>query len=222
MEVSRRKFLRLNAGIAGSALLLGGSLKALADTCQLTPEQAKGPFYPGESKFTSDQDLTTVPGQRQRAKGQVIYVKGLVKNLNCEPIVNANVEIWQACESGRYNHRSDPNEAPLDPNFQYWAEAFTNEKGEYLFKTILPGAYPADTDWTRPPHIHYRISALGYRELITQMYFKGQALNDKDLILQDIPEGERDSVIVEFAPSPEGFEPGSLMGTFDITLIGVR
>ena len=54
------------------------------------------------------------------------------------------------------------------------------------------------------------------------MYFKGDALNDKDLILQDIPAGERDSVIVEFKPSPADLEPGSLVGGFEITLRSVR
>src|SRR2546430_3692171 len=53
------------------------------------------------------------------------------------------VEIWQASASGRYTHPDDRNNAaPLDPNFQGWGKAVTDQEGHYLFKTILPGQYP--------------------------------------------------------------------------------
>ena len=35
----------------------------------------------------------------------------------------------------------------------------------------------------RPPHIHFKVSKRGYIELITQMYFPGHHLNEKDLLL---------------------------------------
>lgn len=218
----RRQFLKLGAGAAGIFALSSPITKALAASCGLTPPQTSGPFYPGESLFHADSDLTSIPGHSARAQGQIIYVRGKVVDQYCKPVQGANVEIWQACASGKYNNQKDSNPAPLDPHFKYWAEAFTDANGEYYFKTIIPGAYPADTDWTRPPHIHFKVSCLGYKELVTQMYFKGNALNDHDLILQQIPARQRDSVVVDFQPSPMGFEPGSLTGSFDITLRSIR
>jgi protocatechuate 3,4-dioxygenase beta subunit len=219
----RRQFLKLGAGATGLLALSNPITKAFASSCGLTPPQTSGPFYPGENQFHADHDLTLIPGHPTTALGQMIYVKGKVVDPHCNPIQGANVEIWQACASGRYNHPNDPNTGvPIDPNFKYWAETSTDEKGEYVFKTIIPGAYPADADWTRPPHIHFKVSYLGYRELITQMYFKGQSLNDQDLILRQIPSSERASVIVDFHSSPIGFAPGSLTGNFDITLRSVR
>jgi protocatechuate 3,4-dioxygenase beta subunit len=106
----------------------------------------------------------------------------------------------------------------MDPDFRYWGETFTDADGAYWFKTIIPGAYPAGEGWTRPPHIHFRVARLGFAELITQMYFKGNGWNDADLILQAIPAHERDSVIVDFSPGALGVPEG----TFDITLKGVR
>lgn len=218
-KMTRRNFLSTKAPmLIGSLLAAPMAANALAETCGLTPAQTAGPFYPGEANFDQNTDLTQVPGRPQRAEGQVIYVRGRVLDASCAPIANANVEIWQACASGKYNSRRDPNPAPLDPNFRYWAETFTDENGEYAFKTVIPGAYPAADGWVRPPHIHVKAAKLGFRDLITQMYFKGHALNDKDLILQDIPGSQRASVIVEFTPSPLDLEPGSQMGTFDITL----
>jgi protocatechuate 3,4-dioxygenase, beta subunit len=222
-NVDRRNFLKVGMGASAGTLLMAGILpRALAASCGLTPPQTPGPFYPGEENFSAENDLTRMPGRPDRALGQVIYLKGKVVDQNCEPVPGANVEIWQAAASGRYNHGRDPNPAPLDPNFRYWGETFTGEKGEYFFKTILPGAYPADRDWTRPPHIHVRVARLGYRELVTQMYFAGDPLNDKDLILQALPPEERARVVVSFRPAGEGHEPGSLSGEFDLVLRSVR
>ncbi len=72
-------------------------------------------------------------------------MRGIVQDLSCRPVAGVNVEIWQACASGRYNNERDPNPAPLDPNFRYWGETFTDAAGAYEFKTILPGAYPPQT-----------------------------------------------------------------------------
>lgn len=225
-KLSRRKLLGLGLGsasaLASTSIVSGGISKAFAAACGLTPPQTPGPFYPGEDKFTENTDLTQVPGKLLRAKGQIIYVRGQVLDQHCRPVAGATVEIWQACTSGRYNNPKDTNPAELDPGFRYWGEAITDQNGEYVFKSIIPGAYPADTNWTRPPHIHYKISKLGYHELVTQLYFKGNQYNDTDLILQKVPSNLRDSVIVDFQPAPADFEPGALMGRFNITLESVR
>jgi len=221
-KINRRDFLKFAPTLGAVGIGLGLGTKSLANVCINTPAQTAGPFYPGEREFSSLTDLTQLEGHSERAEGQIIYIKGRVLDAQCQPLTNANVEIWQACATGKYNNPRDPNPAPLDEHFRYWAETFTNDKGEYFFKSILPGAYPADTDWTRPPHIHFRISKLGYSELITQMYFKGDQLNDSDLILKQIPQTERNSVIIEFTPSENGLEEKSLTGNFDITLQKVR
>jgi protocatechuate 3,4-dioxygenase beta subunit len=218
MSVDRRRFLSLGLGTAAGALALGKIPSALASVCGVTPPQTSGPFYPGEQHFQPENDLTRVPGRPGRALGQVIYVRGTVQDQNCQPVAGANVELWQACASGKYNHRSDPNPAALDPNFRYWGEADTDAEGAYLFKTIIPGAYPANASWDRPPHLHFRITKRGYWELVTQMYFEGHPLNGRDLILQELSTEEQSRVVVRFTAAPAGFEPGALMGEFSITL----
>jgi len=203
-DLKRRKFLQWGLGSVGGALILKNA--SAASVCSQTAEQAKGPFYPGENNINPVNDLTRVDGRSRAAQGQVIYVQGIVRDLSCTPIEGVNVDIWQACASGKYNHAGDPNPAPLDPDFRYWGETFSNAAGEYSFKTILPGAYPASDAWDRPPHIHFRIAKLGYKELITQMYFEGEPLNDKDLILRQVPERMRDNVIVDFTTGTGNFD----------------
>ena len=219
---NRRQFLKYGAGTAGALVFASRMSKAMAASCGLTPAQTPGPFYPGENLFHQDSDLTQVAGSAARPLGQVIYVKGRILDSACNAIQGATVEIWQACASGRYNNPNDTNPAALDPNFKYWGETSTDQNGEYAFKSIRPGAYPADTNWIRPPHIHFKVSRLGYHELITQMYFKGQPLNDIAQILLAVPASERDQVIVDFQNSPADLEPDSLLGIFDITLTSVR
>jgi protocatechuate 3,4-dioxygenase beta subunit len=216
-NLKRRHFLQWGAAGIGAALM---SWKAgAANLCAQTPPQTAGPFYPGAAEFTANNDLTAVPGATAAALGQVIHIEGVVRDVQCKPIPGASVEIWQACASGRYNNDNDPNTAALDPNFKYWGETITAKDGSYSFKSILPGAYPADTDWDRPPHIHFKVAKRRYHDLITQMYFKGQPLNDLDKILAHVPAQLRSDVIVDFQPQPG--DPTSLLGTFNITMLGV-
>ena len=57
----------------------------------------------------------------------------------------------------------------------------SNEKGEYNFDTILPGSYKVSKDLTRTPHIHFRVKNK-LKQLTTQMYFKENEMNKKDLL----------------------------------------
>lgn len=218
--MNRRHLLK--SGLLSSAALL--SLPSLAQAqgfCgrgEKTPRQAKGPFYPVVDQVDTDADLIFVNGSKTQAKGKVVIIEGMLRDQACQPVPGALVEIWQACESGRYDHPSDPNTAPVDPEFQYWGKAVTNVAGIYRFRTIIPGAYPADTDWMRPPHIHFKVSKLGYSELITQMYFKGEEYNAKDLILQNLSKEDQGKVVVEFTKREELPHP---VGVFDIQIVKI-
>jgi protocatechuate 3,4-dioxygenase beta subunit len=216
--LSRRQLFGWGSFVAG-VLTANSAIGQILDACGLTPPQTEGPFYPVVNQADKDTDLTQVRGKTGRAKGQVIYIQGQVVDEHCGPVPNALVEIWQACWSGRYHHPGDTSGNVLDPNFQYWGRASTDAQGNYQFKTIIPGAYKADTNWWRPPHIHYKVHALGYHDLTTQMYFAGNQYNDADLILQNVPAAERDRVIVDFAAA-EGpqFDANSQLGRFDIAL----
>ncbi len=213
MKESKRKFLKMGLG----AMALGVSSKAVAICGAATAKQPSGPFYPENDQADKDNDLTWVKGSTKRAEGEVIIIKGVVQDLNCQPIMGALVEIWQACHTGKYNHSGDPNNAELDENFQYWGKAITNSKGEYDFTTIMPGAYPASANWTRPSHIHCRIQRRGFEELTTQIYFKGSDHLEDDNLYLSIPVNQRDTVVVDLKENTEGVRAGD----FDITLTEV-
>lgn len=192
--MNRRSLLKNLAAFSGLATL--APLSKAASTCAAkTPQQTQGPFYPVQDQVDKDADLTQVKGSGKAAVGRIIYIQGRVSDLNCQPVADTYVEIWQACATGKYNHPGDPNPQPLDPNFQYWGIVRTDAKGEYKFKTIYPGAYPADETWMRPPHVHFKVHKWGYRETITQLYFEGEQYNEKDLILQQLSEPQQVLVV---------------------------
>lgn len=213
--MDRRQFFGSTLSIVGGVVAASAAApKSLASLCGITPRQTEGPFYPVKDQPDKDSDLTYVNGKSAQALGERIIVQGVVNDQNCNPVSGVLVEIWQACASGRYNHPQDTNPAPLDPNFQYWGKAITNSKGEYSFKTIIPGQYPADVDWVRPPHIHFKLAKLGYHELITQMYFEGHQLNSKDRILQDLSASAQKQVTIPLITGKQG----ERSARFDITI----
>jgi len=188
---SRRNFI---VGIIGAVPI---SAMAGSIVSRVTPSEIEGPFYPVYPQKDKDFDLTRVEGQGDMAKGKTIYIKGTIRDANGSPIEDASVDIWQANAAGRYRHPHDRNPAPLDPGFQGWAIVQSGSHGQFNFKSIMPGAYPASDSWTRPPHIHFKVSKIGYAELTTQMYFPGQPLNEKDRLLQRKSESERKLMIAQ-------------------------
>ena len=207
-DVTRRWFLRGSIGAAATV----ASAPLLAAT---TPRQSEGPFYPVREQRDTDADLARVEGHAERAAGELIEVSGRVLDEDGNPVADALVDVWQANANGRYAHERDRNPAPLDENFQGWGKLQTDAEGRYRFRTIKPGPYPVRPDWSRPPHIHFKVARRGYHELTTQMYFAGDPLNDTDLLLQSLPEPGQRMLIVDFRAAPGG---EAKQGVFDIVL----
>ena len=207
---SRRSFLK--AGLIGGASAAFSGLASAAQQLRPTPDEVPGPFYPIFPQKDKDFDLTRIEGKSGEAKGAVITIEGRVLDTEGKPVEDASVELWQANAVGRYRHPHDPNMAPLDPNFQGWAIVASGKEGQFRFKTVLPGPYPASEAWMRPPHIHFKITKLGYVELITQMYFPGEQLNGSDLLLIRKSKAEQELMIASL------LEEGPLRYGYNIIL----
>lgn len=193
------------------------ALAATARAAEPTPAQTEGPFFPIHDQPDKDADMTRIAGHEQRAKGEVVVVRGRVLDQDGAPVAGAVVDVWQANASGRYAHERDPNPAPLDPDFQGWAKLVTDDDGRWSVRTIVPGAYPVQDGWSRPPHIHVKVARRGFHELTTQMYFAGNPLNDADRLLQSVPEAQRAMLVVDFAPEPGSADP-TPVGHFDLVV----
>tara|TARA_A100001015_G_C14735709_1_gene611655 strand:+ start:100 stop:696 length:597 start_codon:yes stop_codon:yes gene_type:complete len=164
-------------------LLLNASfinqIKATSNNCKNTPSQSTGPFYKKPSKIFKN-DMTN----NGKAIGKRIKVYGKVLDNKCKPINNAVLDIWQANSFGKYNHNADLSDSRKDKDFYGYMRLLTDKKGEYSFYTILPGSYKVSKDLTRTPHIHFKITS-HKKQLTTQMYFKGNDMNDKDFLFKN-------------------------------------
>jgi len=190
-EQNRRKFLT-NLGLTVGAGILSTSFsipkpKEEIDECKNTPILDIGPYAVMQYRNQADHDidLTQMKGRKGIAKGQHIIVFGKVTDKDCNPLKSAIVEIWSANHFGRYKHEFD-NKGEIDPNFQGWGQAITNENGEFRFKTVYPGLYG-----NRARHIHFKISRRDFHELTTQLFFDGGERNDKDFILNYLTHEEQ-------------------------------
>ena len=84
--------------------------------------------------------------------GRGYVLTGRVVDSRCRAIRRARVELWLANPDGQYDdaHR---------------ATVFSGPRGGYRFESNRPPSYSG-----RPPHIHLRITARGFRTLVTQHY----------------------------------------------------
>jgi len=92
-----------------------------------TLSEVTGPVFGHDAVKPGDNDLT-----HQHAGepiGERIYVSGRVLDENGRPVTNTLVELWQANAAGRYPHKNDNHDAPLDPNFSGAGRVVTEDAG---------------------------------------------------------------------------------------------
>ena len=126
----------------------------LATPCKPTQPDIEGPFYK--------------PGAPERSSvGQGYVLSGVVRSFkDCLPIENAKIELWLTGPDGKYDD-------------EHRASVYTDSSGMYAFESNFPTHYGG-----RPPHIHIRVSAQGFRPLVTQHYpEQGTSRYSFDIIL---------------------------------------
>jgi protocatechuate 3,4-dioxygenase beta subunit len=101
--------------------------------------QLNAPVYGAEQLGPLDNDLTKNAVMNGDPLGERIIVTGRVMDEDGRPVRNTLVEVWQANAAGRYVHKVDQHDAPLDPNFLGAGRCMTDNEGRYRFKTIKPG-----------------------------------------------------------------------------------
>jgi catechol 1,2-dioxygenase len=122
--------------------------------CKPTQPDMLGPFYEPGAP------VRTSVGSGYVLSGAVVAAQ------ECKPIPNAHIEFWLANPMGDYDdaHR---------------ATVLAGKRGEYRLESNVPVSYGS-----RPPHIHVRVRAPGFEELVTQHYpERGQRKANFDLVL---------------------------------------
>lgn len=190
----------------------------------VTPQslsELTGPVF-GDTEFhPSDSDLT-----KQHAGepiGERIIVSGRVLDEDERPVRGALIELWQANAAGRYHHKIDQHDAPLDPNFSGAGRLLTDDSGYYRFVTIKPGSYPwrNHANAWRPAHIHFSIFGAGLlTRLVTQMYFPGDPLLPYDPIYNCVPDEQAKQRMISSFDLENTVPETALAYHYDVVLRG--
>ena len=201
--------------------LLRGPKQPLLPIRQALAEM-NAPVYGADDLGPLDHDLTRNAIKNGEPLGERIIVTGRVSDEDGRPVRHTLVEIWQANAAGRYVHKGDQHNAPLDPNFLGAGRCLTDAEGRYKFLSIKPGAYPWGNHpnaW-RPNHIHLSLFGQYFASrLVTQMYFPGDPLLPFDPMYMGAPEKSRELMVSKF--SLDVTEPDFALGyVFDIVLRG--
>ena len=125
-----------------------------------------GPFYRPGAPMRSN----LIPAG---SKGEVLELSGTVFQKDAKtPIENVLIEAWQCDANENYDNTSDA--------YLFRGAVKSDKKGNYSFKTIVPVPYKTSATSWRPAHIHLRVSSPNHQDLITQIYFKGDAHLSED------------------------------------------
>jgi protocatechuate 3,4-dioxygenase beta subunit len=186
-----------------------------------TLTEITGPSFERETVDSKACDLT-----RQHSGepvGERIIVSGRALDENARPVPHTLVEIWQANAAGRYLHKVDQHDAPLDPNFTGCGHVLTDGEGRYRFVTIRPGAYPwrnHHNAW-RPAHIHFSVFGPAFAtRLVTQMYFPGDPLLPSDPIFNCTADEKARQRLISLFDWESTIPEQALGYRFDIILSG--
>lgn len=194
--MNRKDFI-LHSTLTAIGLSAFGSVIKLTDgkyagDCETTND-ILGPFYRPSAPIRSDLTYEGLVGTRVKLKGK-IYASDCISTLN-----GAMVEVWHCNTEGEYDNESN--------DFKQRGRVVTNAQGEYSFTTIFPGKY-LNGKLYRPAHIHYRVTAESSKDLVSQIYFKGDPNIENDpwaskekaemRILQIIPEDRSGNLVVNF------------------------
>ncbi len=142
-----------------------------------TPRTIEGPLYiagaPLEKGSARLDDGTET--------GEVLIMEGQVRDMEGRPVAGAIVDVWHANTKGGYSF-FDPSQSKYNLRRRIEADG----EGRYRFRSILPSGYACPPEGqtqalldalgrhgNRPAHIHFFVSAPGYRKLTTQINIDG-------------------------------------------------
>lgn len=161
-----------------------------------TPSSVLGPFH-----VRGAPNLPVGGDMKGDNEGAPTIVGGRVLSTDGTPIEGAVLEIWQTAENGLYSGQDDSQ-----PDYNFYSCMTTGADGRYLFSTVRPAPYTVPEDgpvgellratgrhpW-RPSHLHFIVTANGYRSLVTEVFPSDDPYLDEDAVF-----GVREKLIMEY------------------------
>jgi protocatechuate 3,4-dioxygenase beta subunit len=158
----------------------------LADRPGVTPSTLSGPFYRADAPR-----LPLGANLCRNGMGDPLTVTGRVTAPDGRGIGGAEVEVWHADASGRYENQDPDNQPEHNLRGRLTADA----EGRFHFATIRPRGYSLPDDGPvgqlarrlglsldRPAHIHFAVTAPGHGRLVTAIFDGSDPAIDRDAL----------------------------------------
>lgn len=138
----------------------------------ITPSQTVGPFFKDGLEWQQGNRLFA-----DAAPGRHVRLRGTLTDHQDRPVADALLEFWQPDAAGRFGARRDGASAGF-------GRVQTDSDGNYAISTIVPGQVSSAAGTAQAPHILVLVFARGLlRQLVTRVYFEGEAANPSDAVL---------------------------------------
>jgi hydroxyquinol 1,2-dioxygenase len=193
-------------------------------TAGATESTVLGPFHVVKSPRRELGDTIDLVGT-----GAPCVVSGRVLSADGLPLAGAELDVWQASDQGFY----DVQQPDVQPRGNGRGLFTADQDGAFWFRTVVPSHYPIPTDGPvgtllnatkrhpyRPAHIHFIVTAPGYRVLTTHIFVAGSPYIESDAVF-----AVKKSLIAEFTltDDPEkmagyGFDRPFCIADFNIVL----
>lgn len=189
--------------------VLGVSMMVDAINNQFPPAATEttvfGPFYVPPPSFPTGADIS---GPLQ---GAPLFISGSVRTSGGAPVADATIDIWHADADGFY----DVQQQQTQPGLAARGRFRSAEDGGFSLWTVRPTSYPIPDDGPvgdllrlqgrhpfRPEHVHFMITAPGFRKLVTHLFAAGDPYLDSDVVF-----GVKPSLIRPILHHPAGRAP---------------
>ena len=170
-----------------------------------TPRTIEGPLYVAGAPLSKGEARLDDCSE----EGEVLFMDGQVRDVNGKPVAGAIVDVWHANPLGGYSFFD-----PSQPKYNLRRRIETDAEGRYRFRTVLPSGYACPPEGPtqklldrlgrhgrRPAHIHFFVTAPGYRKLTTQVNIDGD-----EYLHDDFAFATRDGLIPEIRRSADPAE----------------
>jgi catechol 1,2-dioxygenase len=169
--------------LTGAAAAVAGTVTTAhaAPSCRVSNGDILGPFFLPGSAGNANASIALA---KTTEAGDHVVITGRVLAPDCKtPIAGAMVDVWQCNAKGAYDI-AHPDEKIAPANYNLRGQTKTNDKGEFVLKTVMPGRYnippglpglEKQAGQLRPAHIHLTVVHPIFVPLTTQLYFKGDS-----------------------------------------------
>ena len=138
-----------------------------------TVSRELGPFYRTGSPYRAKLTPPFEPGT-------VLVVTGRVWSFETKrPLPKTVLDLWQVD-----NQTADYSAGNGD--FKNRARLVTDENGAFEFETVHPIPYAPSPNFWRSPHIHFIAAAPKHKQLVSEMFFKGDEKQDVDRLFHPL------------------------------------